>query len=126
MHVNAAYLQCSFWIPAFSITADHLAMSFFMRAVISSGVLPRISRPSVRPFSWRSGTSITSLIAFESTCTTPETVVQVLSKAINDVMLAPDLQEKGRTLGLEMRGSTPEEMTARMKNDIAKWSAVIE
>jgi tripartite-type tricarboxylate transporter receptor subunit TctC len=25
-----------------------------------------------------------------------------------------------------MRGSTPEEMTARMKNDIAKWSAVIE
>jgi tripartite-type tricarboxylate transporter receptor subunit TctC len=58
--------------------------------------------------------------------TTPETVVEVLSKAINDVMLAPDLQEKGRTLGLEMRGSTPEEMSARMKNDIAKWSAVIE
>jgi tripartite-type tricarboxylate transporter receptor subunit TctC len=27
---------------------------------------------------------------------------------------------------MEMRGSTPEQMTARLKDDIAKWSAVIE
>jgi hypothetical protein len=26
---------------------------------------------------------------------------------------------------MEIRGSTPQEMTARMKADIAKWSAVI-
>jgi tripartite-type tricarboxylate transporter receptor subunit TctC len=25
-----------------------------------------------------------------------------------------------------MRGSTPEQMTARLKDDIVKWSAVIE
>jgi tripartite-type tricarboxylate transporter receptor subunit TctC len=57
---------------------------------------------------------------------TPQPVVQVLTKAINDVLPASDVQEKARTLGMEMRGSTPEEMTARMKNDISKWSAVIE
>ena len=56
----------------------------------------------------------------------PQSVVQVLTKAINDVLSAPDVQERASTLGLEVRGSTPEEMTARMKNDIAKWSAVIE
>ena len=27
---------------------------------------------------------------------------------------------------MEMRGSTPEAMTERMKSDIAKWAAVIE
>ena len=38
----------------------------------------------------------------------------------------PDVQEKSQRLGMDMRASTPEEMTARMKDDIAKWSAVIE
>ncbi len=57
---------------------------------------------------------------------TPKAVVQVLTKAINDVLPSPDVQEKSRKLGMEMRGSTPEEMTERMKSDIAKWTAVIE
>jgi tripartite-type tricarboxylate transporter receptor subunit TctC len=57
---------------------------------------------------------------------TPKPVVQILTKAINEALLAPDIQEKARALGLELRGSNPEEMTARMKNDIATWSAVIE
>jgi tripartite-type tricarboxylate transporter receptor subunit TctC len=57
---------------------------------------------------------------------TPKEVVQVLSKAINDVLPLPDVQQKSRNLGMEMRGSTPEEMTARMKADISKWASVIE
>jgi tripartite-type tricarboxylate transporter receptor subunit TctC len=36
------------------------------------------------------------------------------------------LQEKAKALGMEMRGSTPAEMDKRMKDDITKWSAVIE
>jgi tripartite-type tricarboxylate transporter receptor subunit TctC len=57
---------------------------------------------------------------------TPQPVVQALNRAINDVLLIPDVQERARALGLEMRGSSPEEMTARMKTDIAKWASVIE
>jgi tripartite-type tricarboxylate transporter receptor subunit TctC len=57
---------------------------------------------------------------------TPKTVVQILTQAINDVLPLPDVQEKANRLGMEMRGSTPEEMTARLKADIAKWTAVIE
>ena len=57
---------------------------------------------------------------------TPKTVVQVLSRAINDVLPNPEVQEKARHLGMEMRGSTPEEMTERMKSDITKWASVIE
>jgi tripartite-type tricarboxylate transporter receptor subunit TctC len=57
---------------------------------------------------------------------TPAAVVEVLTRAINDVLPFPDVQDKARKLGMEMRGSTPDEMTARMKDDIAKWAAVIE
>jgi tripartite-type tricarboxylate transporter receptor subunit TctC len=57
---------------------------------------------------------------------TPKAVVQVLTRAINEVLPSPDIQEKVSKLGMEMRGSTPEAMTERMKRDIAKWAAVIE
>ena len=57
---------------------------------------------------------------------TPKPVIQVLTRAINDVLPDPAVQEKAKKLGMEMRGSTPQEMTARLRNDIAKWTAVIE
>jgi tripartite-type tricarboxylate transporter receptor subunit TctC len=57
---------------------------------------------------------------------TPRAVVQVLTRAINEVLPSPGIQEKVSKLGMEMRGSTPEAMTERMKGDIAKWAAVIE
>ncbi len=38
----------------------------------------------------------------------------------------PDIQAKAQAVGMEMRWSTPEDMTARMKADIAKWGAVID
>jgi tripartite-type tricarboxylate transporter receptor subunit TctC len=57
---------------------------------------------------------------------TPQIVVDTLVKGINDVMPLPDVQEKSQNLGMDMRGSQPAEMDKRMKDDIAKWSAVIE
>jgi tripartite-type tricarboxylate transporter receptor subunit TctC len=57
---------------------------------------------------------------------TPPAVIEVLSKAINEVLAAPEGKERARALGMDMHGSTPEEMTARLKSDIAKWSAVID
>jgi tripartite-type tricarboxylate transporter receptor subunit TctC len=57
---------------------------------------------------------------------TPQPVIATLAHAINTVLPLPDVQEKARRLGMEMRASTPEQMTARLKADIAKWSGVIE
>ena len=37
----------------------------------------------------------------------------------------PAVQERAKQLGMEMRWSTLDEMTARMKSDIARWGAVI-
>lgn len=57
---------------------------------------------------------------------TPKAVVETLTRALNEVLANPDVQEKSKKLGMEMRGSAPDEMTRRMKDDIAKWAAVID
>jgi len=57
---------------------------------------------------------------------TPQAVIATLNRAVRDVVPSPEIQARSAQLGMEMRASTPEEMTARMKADIAKWSAVIE
>jgi tripartite-type tricarboxylate transporter receptor subunit TctC len=57
---------------------------------------------------------------------TPKKVVEVLNKAINEALALADVQEKSQRLGMQMRASTPEVVTKRLKDDIVKWSAVIE
>lgn len=57
---------------------------------------------------------------------TPPAIVKFLSAAINRALAAPDIQAKSRALGIDARGSTPEEMHERTAQDIAKWRDVIE
>lgn len=56
----------------------------------------------------------------------PADVVLLLNRAVNDVLKLPEVQEKARLFGMEARGTTPEEMHRRLKEDIEKWAAVIE
>ena len=56
---------------------------------------------------------------------TPKAVIDTLNAAMQAVIPEPDIQAKAQAVGMEMRASTPGEMTARMKADIAKWGAVI-
>ena len=56
---------------------------------------------------------------------TPKSVVTTLNQAMKEVIPSSEIQNKSRQMGMEMRWSTPEDMTARMKADIAKWGAVI-
>jgi putative tricarboxylic transport membrane protein len=57
---------------------------------------------------------------------TPKAVIATLNQAMKDVIPSPEVQSKSSQMGMEMRWSTPDEMTARMKADIAKWGAVID
>jgi tripartite-type tricarboxylate transporter receptor subunit TctC len=57
---------------------------------------------------------------------TPKTVIATLNQAVKDVIPSPEIQERSSQMGMAMRSSTPDEMTSRMKADIAKWGAVIE
>ncbi len=53
-------------------------------------------------------------------------VLTILNGHINAALSDPDLQASASRLGMDARGSTPEEMRDRMATDIRKWAAVIE
>ena len=56
----------------------------------------------------------------------PNAVVALLNREINDALQQPEVQAKTRQFGIVGRGSTPQEMQARLQADIDKWTAVIE
>jgi tripartite-type tricarboxylate transporter receptor subunit TctC len=56
----------------------------------------------------------------------PDDIVRLLNRTVNEVLRMPEVQERARLFGLEVRGTTPEEMRSRLKADIDKWAAVIE
>jgi tripartite-type tricarboxylate transporter receptor subunit TctC len=56
----------------------------------------------------------------------PKPIIDKLSAAISKALEAPDVQATGAKLGMQMHGSTPDQLQDRMKGDIAKWSNLIE
>ena len=56
---------------------------------------------------------------------TPKPVIDTLVKGLNECCPIRRIQERAKTLGMDMHGWTPAEMDKRMKDDIAKWGAVI-
>jgi tripartite-type tricarboxylate transporter receptor subunit TctC len=57
---------------------------------------------------------------------TPRVVVDRLSQEAIKAMASPDVQKELQAVGMVARAGTPEQMTERMKNDMAKWKGVIE
>ncbi len=57
---------------------------------------------------------------------TPDSIVQTLNKALHDVLADPALKKRALDLGIDAKASTPAELDARMRGDIAKWGKVIE
>jgi len=55
----------------------------------------------------------------------PETLA-ILNQHINAALSDPALQTTASALGMDARGSTPQEMRDRMAADIQKWAAVID
>jgi tripartite-type tricarboxylate transporter receptor subunit TctC len=56
---------------------------------------------------------------------TPAPIVAKLNAAINDVLKMPEVQEQYRKQYLQLGGGTPADMAKIVKEDTARWSAVI-
>jgi tripartite-type tricarboxylate transporter receptor subunit TctC len=99
-----------------------------MRVLASTGTKRTAYLPDVPTVeeSGIKGYEVASWNGISAPAATPKPIIDTLTRAINEVLPLADVQEKSRRLGMDMRGSTPEEMSARLKSDIAKWSAVIE
>ncbi|MGK6316361.1 Bug family tripartite tricarboxylate transporter substrate binding protein [Neorhizobium sp. DT-125] len=97
-------------------------------AVASSGPVRSSLLPDV-PTAQEQGVQgfdVTSWNAIFAPAGTPPDVVKKLHTALVEILADPALQKRFAELGVEARSSTPEEIGNRLKDDIKKWSAVIE
>jgi tripartite-type tricarboxylate transporter receptor subunit TctC len=69
---------------------------------------------------------VTSWNGLASRAGLPDPILRKLNGLIVSALADPTLQEKGLKLGIDMRGTTPEQMRDRMARDIVKWRNVIE
>jgi tripartite-type tricarboxylate transporter receptor subunit TctC len=57
---------------------------------------------------------------------TPPEIVARLNAALQKVLLRPEVKERFATLGVSSLGGTPEEFSAFIREDFAKWTKVIK
>ena len=72
------------------------------------------------------GYEVTSWNGLSGPAGLPEPLVMRLNHEINQVLQEADVQAKTRGFGILVRGSTPQEMQARLQADVAKWAKVID
>jgi tripartite-type tricarboxylate transporter receptor subunit TctC len=58
---------------------------------------------------------------------TPKAIVDRLSKEIAEILKEPDVQERlGKTMGMDLVGSTPEQLRDLMSREIPRWAEVVQ
>jgi tripartite-type tricarboxylate transporter receptor subunit TctC len=72
------------------------------------------------------GYEVTSWNGLAAPKGTPPEIVAKLSHAVVDAMAEPDMRAALAKFGMESRGATSEELSARIRRDIAKWADVID
>jgi tripartite-type tricarboxylate transporter receptor subunit TctC len=88
-----------------------------------SKVLPKV--PTVSE-SGIPGYVVTSWNAMFAPKGTPPEVVAKLNEAIREAIALPEVKQRLLDLGIEAQAGTSEEISARLKADISKWTKVIE
>jgi len=62
--------------------------------------------------------------AIYATGGTPKPIIDKLSAEINDILKLPGVRDRFKNDGVEMVGSTPEELAAHMRSDLPRWTQV--
>ena len=99
-----------------------------IRALASSGPVRSESTPDL-PTLQEAGVAnydVVSWNALFAPAGTPPEVIKTLNQALQEILSEPEVRKRLLELGIEAKGSTPEEISARLKSDIDKWQKVIE
>jgi tripartite-type tricarboxylate transporter receptor subunit TctC len=99
-----------------------------IRAVATSGLARAEYLPDVPLVSEAGvpGYEVTSWNGLFAPKGTPAPIVDLLNKAVREILAIPDIKMRYAGLGIEAKASTPEELKSRLRGDIGKWAAVIE
>jgi tripartite-type tricarboxylate transporter receptor subunit TctC len=96
-----------------------LAMSGAKRSQVLPDV-PTVSEAGVP------GYVVTSWNALFAPVGTPPDIVSKLNQGVREVAALPEIKKRLLELGIEAQAGPPEEIEARLKADIAKWTKVID
>ena len=99
-----------------------------IRALASSGPVRSESTPDL-PTLQEAGVAnydVVSWNALFAPAATPPDIVKTLNQALQEILVEPEVKKRLLELGIEAKGSSPEEISARLKADIDKWQKVIE
>jgi len=118
VHMMFAIMQSSFpYVKAGKLRA--LAVSGAKRSR-SAPDLPTIAESGVP------GYEFTSWNGVHVTAGTSKAIVARIHADLVKVLALPDVKERMFNLGMEVAGSTPDELAALVNSDIAKWGKVIK
>jgi tripartite-type tricarboxylate transporter receptor subunit TctC len=68
---------------------------------------------------------VTSWNGLAAPAATPPAIVEKLSRAVNAAVDQPEVKAATAQFGMESRGSTTDDLKARIKSDVAKWADII-
>jgi tripartite-type tricarboxylate transporter receptor subunit TctC len=99
-----------------------------LKAIAVTGATRTAALPNVPTViqSGVAGYEVTSWNALYAPAGTPAEIVTKLNQTLREILSEPDLKKRFLEFGIEARPSTPAELDARMRADIAKWGAVIQ
>ena len=66
------------------------------------------------------GFGVTGWNALYAPAGTPDEIIQILNKALHEVLADPELKKRALDLGIDAKASRPAELDAHMRNDIEK------
>jgi tripartite-type tricarboxylate transporter receptor subunit TctC len=102
---------------------DKRLMALATTGATRSALLPQI--PTVAEQGVK-GFDVTSWNALFARAGTPADVITLLNRTMKEVLADEALRRRLLELGIEAKSSTPDELGAKLKADIARWGAVIE
>ena len=99
-----------------------------IRPIATSAANPSKVLPNVPPVK-DSGIGDFDVISWNgifARTSTPKDIIDILNRGLHDALALPEVKQQALEFGIEAKGSTPEELGARLRSDIDKWSKVIE
>ena len=111
--------------PPFAV-APHVASRKLRALAVTSGQ-PSVLAPGLPTVaaSGLPGYEAIAPVGLYAPAKTPAAIVNRLNREIVLILNKSDVKEKLFNVGVEVVGSTPEELATRMKSDIAKWGKLI-
>jgi tripartite-type tricarboxylate transporter receptor subunit TctC len=99
-----------------------------IRPIATSAATPSAILPNVPPVK-DSGIGDFDVISWNGVFArtgTPKEIIDTLNKGLHETLAQPEVKQRTLEMGIEAKGSTPEELAARLRSDIEKWAKVIE